>query len=247
MRKDVRLKQILDLLDQRGAITAESLSQEFFVSLPTIYRDLRELSRQNLIIHNHGMVQPARIQTVTTPFDFRRNLNAPAKAAIAKAAAALIRDHSTIFIDASTTASYLIGELSRFRNLQVVTNGLVTAVLLARAGIPTCCLGGTPVENSLAVGGPRTLELLQRFDVDMMLFSAYGVNSRGIIVDPSEEEVGLRRYALQHTTSVLLCDESKFGRNSIFQVAPLSEVDYLVTDARLTAEQAPVRKQVLTV
>ena len=123
----------------------------------------------------------------------------------------------------------------------------MTALLLTRAGIRTCCLGGTPAENSLAVGGPRTLELMRQFQVDMMLFSAYGVNSRGIIVDPSEDEVGLRRYALQHTTSVLLCDQSKFGRSSIFQVAPLSEVDYLVTDARLSEEQAPVRKQILTV
>lgn len=247
MRKDARLQQILDLLDQRGCITAEYLSQVFFVSLPTIYRDLRELSRRNLILHNHGMVQRTHTQTVTTPFDFRREVNAPAKAAIAKAAAALIHDHSTILIDASTTASYLIEELRRFRDLTVLTNGLVTAMLLTRAGIRTCCLGGAPVDNSLAVGGPQAMDLLRNFHVDMMLFSAYGVNRNGVIVDPSEAEVGLRRYALQNTTSVLLCDRSKFGRSSIFQVAPLTEIDYLVTDAPLTQSEAPVRRRIITV
>ena len=247
MRKDARLQQILDLLDQRGCITAEYLSQVFFVSLPTVYRDLRELSRRKLILHNHGMVQRAHSQTVTTPFDFRRGVNAAEKAAIAKAAADLIRDHSVIFMDASTTASYLIGELGRFRGLTVLTNGLVTAMLLTRAGIRTYCLGGAPVENSLAVGGPQAMDLLRQFEVDIMLFSAYGVNERGVIVDPSEAEVGLRRYALQNTTSVLLCDRSKFGRSSLFQVAPLSEIDYLVTDAPLTREQAPVRRRIIRV
>jgi len=246
MRKDARLQQILDIVDQRGCTTAEYLSQVFFVSLPTIYRDLRELARRKLIVHNRGLIQRAQIQAVTTPIDFRRTINAEAKAAIAKAALQLIRDHSTIFLDASTTVSYLIDYLPQFQDLTVVTNGLVTAMHLNHAGVRTFCLGGSPVENSLAVDGQQGL--LRHFKIDTLLFSTYGITDGGQIVDPSEAETGLRRYVLHRSaTSVLLCNKSKFGKSSLFNVASLRSVDYLVTDADLTPEQAPVKRRLIRV
>lgn len=247
MPKESRLQDILNILDEHSPITAEQLSQNLFTSLPTIYRDLRELSRRKLIVHNRGLVQRAQPQTVTTPLDFRRAIQAREKAAIARAAAELIQPGSTVFIDASTTASYLIPELEGL-DITVLTNGLVTAMLLKRAGIRTYCLGGGLVENSLAVSGQSTIELVRRFRIDTMLFSAYGISPSGMIVDPSEGELSLRRYILKHTgVSVLLCDRSKFGKTSLFNMAPLQDVDYLVTDAAPTAEEAPVRRQVITV
>lgn len=247
MPKESRLQDILNILDEHSPITAEQLSQNLFTSLPTIYRDLRELSRRKLIVHNRGLVQRAQPQTVTTPLDFRRAIQAREKAAIARAAAELIQPGSTVFIDASTTASYLIPELEGL-DITVLTNGLVTAMLLKRAGIRTYCLGGGLVENSLAVSGQSTIELVRRFRIDTMLFSAYGISPSGMIVDPSEGELSLRRYILKHTgVSVLLCDRSKFGKTSLFNMAPLQDVDYLVTDAAPTPEEAPVRRQVITV
>lgn len=247
MPKESRLQDILNILDEHSPITAEQLSQNLFTSLPTIYRDLRELSRRKLIVHNRGLVQRAQPQTVTTPLDFRRAIQAREKAAIARAAAELIQPGSTVFIDASTTASYLIPELEGL-DITVLTNGLVTAMLLKRAGIRTYCLGGGLVENSLAVSGQSTIELVRRFRIDTMLFSAYGISPSGMIVDPSEGELSLRRYILKHTgVSVLLCDHSKFGKTSLFNMAPLQDVDYLVTDAAPTPEEAPVRRQVITV
>ncbi len=247
MPKESRLQDILNILDEHSPITAEQLSQNLFTSLPTIYRDLRELSRRKLIVHNRGLVQRAQPQTVTTPLDFRRAIQAREKAAIAEAAAGLIQPGSTVFIDASTTASYLIPELEGL-DITVLTNGLVTAMLLRRAGIRTYCLGGGLVENSLAVSGQSTIELVRRFRIDTMLFSAYGISPSGMIVDPSEGELSLRRYILKHTgVSVLLCDRSKFGKTSLFNMAPLRDVDYLVTDAAPTAEEAPVRRQIITV
>ena len=104
------------------------------------------------------------------------------------------------------------------------------------------------MENSLAVSGQSTIELVRRFRIDTMLFSAYGISPSGMIVDPSEGELSLRRYILKHTgVSVLLCDRSKFGKTSLFNMAPLQDVDYLVTDAAPAAEEAPVRRQVITV
>lgn len=229
-------------------MSPEQLSHMLYVSIPTIYRDLREMSKRNLIIYANGRVQQTSDDTVTTPLDFRESVHAEEKAAIAAAAAKLIRDNSAIFIDASTTAANLIVHLQQFENLIVLTNGLVTAMSLKQVGVRTYCVGGALVENSLAVGGRIASEMVNQFQIDTMLFSAYGVNDKGIIIDPSEEETNLRRHILgMAKTSVFLCDKSKFGKNSLFNVAPLSDVDYLITDGEMKPTKELVRKKTIIV
>ena len=137
MLKEERLQRLLQILDEQGSVTAEQLSQKLFVSLPTVYRDLRELQRRQLAVRSDGRVRRSRERSVTTPLDFRRTIHAAEKAAIARAAVKLIRDGSVIFLDASTTVSYLIDDLTAFRDLTVLTNGLATAALLRQAGVRT--------------------------------------------------------------------------------------------------------------
>ena len=78
--------------------------------------------------------------------------------------------------------------------------------------------------------------------------TAHGVNDAGFIVDPSEKETNLRRYLLKNAAvSVFLCDGSKFGRSSIFNIAPLHQVDYLVTNAGPHVRDAEVRRRIIVV
>ena len=141
------MRRILEFVERQGAVTAEQIRQEFFVSLPTIYRDLRELMRQNLLMQENGRFQRTREQTVTTSLDFRGGINIAQKKAIAAEAAKLVRDHSVIFIDASTTANQLIEHLSRFKDLTILTNGLATAMHLKQAGLRAHCVGGALVDR----------------------------------------------------------------------------------------------------
>jgi len=245
MLKEERLRRMLGILDEQGMITAEELSRMFYVSLPTIYRDLRELARRRQIVHSEGRIQRVQDQTVAAPLDYRRSIHTEEKAAIAREAVQLIAPGSSIFIDASSTAAHLIDYLKPEDDLTVLTNGIVTAMLLKQAGIRVFCVGGALIENSFAVGGRIGTEMINRFSIDTMLFSAHGVNQQGIIIDPSEEETSLRRHILKRTkASVFLCDGSKFGRSSTFNIAPLQEVDYLVTDS-LEAWNAPVKRRVI--
>ena len=119
---------------------------------------------------------------------------------------------------------------------------------LKQAGLRTYCVGGELVENSLAVSGRLAKSMLEEFEIDVLLFSAHGVNGAGFIVDPSEKETNLRRYLLKRAAcSVFLCDSGKFGRNSIFNIAPLRNVDYLVTNAGPHVLDVEVRRRIITV
>lgn len=248
MRREERLQKILELLDEEGFLTVEDLSRRFFISLPTAYRDLRRLEQQRLIIRGDGGAMPVAAEKATLPLDFRKVINAQAKAVIAKKAVELIRPGSVIFLDASTTAANMIGYLHPDMDLTVLTNGLMTAVQLSSAGIRTYCVGGTLIDNSIAVGGKLAGEVVDRFRIDMMFFSSYGVDAKGVIIDTADAESTLRRRILQKPVeSVFLCDQSKFGKSSVFRIASIAMVDYVIANAPLPESYPLPKEQVIVV
>ena len=248
MRREERFQQILELLGKESFITVEELSRRFYISLPTAYRDLRELERQKLIIRGDGGAMLVAPEKANLPVDYRMAINAEAKAAIGKQAVELLRPGSVIFIDASTTAANMIDYMRPDMDLTVLTNGLVTAVRLRAAGLRTFCVGGSLIDNSIAVGGKLAGDVVDHFSLDMMFFSAYGVDEQGVIIDTSEMETALRRRILRKpATSVLLCDRSKFGKSSVFRIASLEAIDYVITDAPLPENYPKPRKDTLIV
>ena len=234
MLKSERFAKLLAILEENEFATVKELSERLQVSMPTVRRDLTELAAQERILRSHGGATRVDDSRVRTPVDFRRSSNAREKAALARTAARLIRDDSVIILDASTTVANIVDYLEPFRNLIVVTNSLMVAAHLKSQGGRVYCLAGEVISSSLAVGGRLALESAENFNIDLMFFSSYGVNSRGMIVDPEESETELRRSLLQRADrSVFLCDSSKFGKSAAFSLAPLTSPDYVVTGAPL--------------
>lgn len=248
MRREERFQQILDLLGKEGFITIEDLSRRFYISLPTAYRDLRELERQKLVIRGDGGAMLVAPEKANLPVDYRVSINAEAKAMIGKRAVELLEPGDVIFIDASTTAAAMIEHMRTDMKLTVLTNGLVTAIRLRASGIRTFCVGGSLIDNSIAVGGRLAGDVVEHFAISKMFFSAYGVNDQGEIIDTSEMESSLRRRILRKpAASVFLCDQSKFGKQSVFRIASLENLDYVITDAPLPEHYPHPRKGVLVV
>lgn len=249
MLKEERFQKLLSYLDENEFITVKNLSEKLNVSMPTVRRDLSELAARNQIVRSHGGAMRAGHQGNTAPpIDFRRSVNAREKAALARAAVRFIRSNSVIFIDASTTVAYLTDHLEPFRDLIVITNSLTTAVHLKNRGVRTYCLGGEVLPDSMAVAGRVAMEAVANFNIDVMFFSSYGVNSQGVIVDSSENENELRRHVLQNCgTSVFLCDDSKFGKSAVFNLESLSSVDYMITNGMPPAEYPALRKGLILV
>lgn len=246
MLKEERLQKLLRLLEEKGFCTVDFLSEQLSVSMPTIRRDLNELANRDLIIRSHGGAMYIPREEVTSPVDFRRTIHYREKVSLARAAVDLIPGNAVIFIDGSTTAGAIAENLKGRQDLIIITNSLMTAAYLKNLGIRTYCLGGEVVGTSAAVGGPLALEAAAGFNVDLMFFSAYGISSRGMIVDTSETETELRIALLKTArTSVFLCDDSKFDRPALFNVAPLSDVDYLITNGPVPDHYPPVRKRTI--
>ncbi len=232
MLKEERYEEILNILEEEKYSTAAELARRLYVSLPTIRRDLAHLQQQNRIVRSHGGAKKIQSEQTVAPLDFRKALHSAAKRGICRAAAEWVRDGDTVFIDASTTALHLAGFLAGKKAISVVTNGLPQALLLREKGIHTYCTGGEMQESSQCCTGDFARDCIRHFNFDVMLFSSYGLRADGMIVDPSVPETALRQAVMaQSKKTVFLCDKTKFFLSAPCNVASLSAVDGLITDA----------------
>ena len=119
MLKEERYDQILALLEQEQYISAQKLSQQLFVSLPTIRRDLAELQRRNQIVRSHGGAKKVQGEHTVAPLNFRRTVNAAPKRALCRAAAELVAEGDIIFIDSSTTTLQMADFLGEKKGITV--------------------------------------------------------------------------------------------------------------------------------
>lgn len=232
--KDTRQQKILELLKQEQYLSVSDLSQRLFFSKPTVRRDLAELEKSGLVFRSHGGVSLKSTPNSDIAFDLRNTLHTRQKAEIARKAAALIEDGDVVFLDASTTALHMAKYLSDKHFITVITNSIQLPALLRNSNIPIYSTGGRLIPNSLAFGGPVAEASIQHFHIDKLFFSSCALTNDGQILDFSEEETMLRKVLLKHADkSIFLCDSSKLGKNAVFHVANIKQVDTIISDTEL--------------
>ena len=244
MKKENRQKEILDMLRVEGMMTPKELTDCLYMSLSTVYRDIRDLENQKLLIRTaEGRVAyPGEQRYIPAPH--KRNMSKDSKLSIAKQAVKLIPSGATIHFDSSSTVSYMIEFLAGRRDITVLTSSIYIAKLLIKAKIPAYFCGGKLLENSQTLGGRINQMMLSSMQVDYMFFSPQAINEKGIIFDSVENSS--RRNALTHAKySVCLCDKTKFGKTSIFHAASVRNIDYLITDATLPSDYVRPRIEII--
>jgi DeoR family transcriptional regulator, fructose operon transcriptional repressor len=231
-----RRGRLLDLIRVRGFAALEELVRELGVSESTIRRDLDALEEQGSAKRTHGGVLYAGGMPRLAEFDERQPANWAAKRAIASQAADRIGDGETVLLDGGTT-TYEVARLLVGRSLQVVTNSLPVANLFAsESRSDLVLLGGYVSPRTGVCLGPYANELLGRLHVTTTVLSAAGVAEEGLFnahLLLAETEQAMLRAAGR---VMVVADSSKFGRKSLTLVAPLSDIDVVVSDDGLSAE-----------
>ena len=103
-----RQAEILDLAKAEGRVLVEDLATRFSVTPQTIRKDLNDLCDSKALTRIHGgALFPSGNENVK--YEARRSIAAPEKQAIGRAAAAMIPDNSSLFINIGTTTE-AVGE-----------------------------------------------------------------------------------------------------------------------------------------
>lgn len=226
-----RQKEILEILEHHKSISVNALAQMLYVSHPTVRRDLTLLEEQGKVHRTHGGVVLRKTSDSEIPLMFREDQNNAAKRIIAEKAAPLIHDGDVIFLDASSTASYLIPHLEKLKDIVVITNGPKTSIALGEKKIKNYCTGGLLLMHSMAYVGTETERFVETINANICFFSSRGYTENGMITDSSEREVCAKKAMIRNADrSYYLADSSKIGKKFAYNVCAVGKVDGIIDE-----------------
>jgi DeoR family glycerol-3-phosphate regulon repressor len=207
-----RHAEILALAREAGRVTVEDLAARFAVTLQTIRRDLNELCDRRALTHVHGGAIIAHGVT-NLGYEARKLVAQPDKRLIGEAAARLIADHSSLFVNLGTTTEEVARALGGHQGLLVVTNNLHVALELYRHPTTEVVLAGGTVRRS-----------------DGGVIGAHKVQVSRAIIQSARRVL-------------LVADSSKFARSAPVRLAHLADIDVLVTDRLPSADIAALCRE----
>lgn len=232
-----RYEKIVKLVNERGSIRVTELSTLCDVTEETIRRDLDKLESEGKLRRSHGGAVSLKETRSETPYFERETMHVDEKRSIAEQAVKLIEPGDRIILDASSTAWFMASLVPDIR-LTVLTNSIKVAMeLSAKDKIDVISTGGLLTSRSLSYVGPLAERSLAQYHVDKAFISCKGVHlDRGISeTNELQAEVKQRMIAAADRV-ILLADYSKFGLQAFANVAELSRVHTVVTDAKTKPE-----------
>ena len=231
-----RQQSILERAREQGYVSIDELAQAFAVTPQTIRRDINQLADQGLLRRTHGGAASVGSSIQNTAYAMRAGLMRDEKQRIAEAIAAQIPDHASLFINIGTTTEAIARALLNHSGLKVITNNLhVAALLSAKADFEVLLAGGT-VRSDGGVVGQAAVDFIRQFKVDFALVGISGIDEDGSLLDFDYQEVRVSQAIIDNARQVFLAaDSSKFGRNAVVRLGPISLVDKVFTDHALSA------------
>ncbi|MEA3338170.1 MAG: substrate-binding domain-containing protein [Chloroflexota bacterium] len=159
------------------------------------------------------------------------------KKAIGFTAARFVNTGDRIILDAGTTTAYLALALRGRQQIQVMTNSLpVLTELDGESGIELFVAGGMYRHESHSMVGPGTQSVLAELRVDKAFISGAGVSLDFGVSNSNITEAAVKQAMIKAARQVImLADHTKIGVESLVNIAPLSSIHTLVTDAAISA------------
>jgi DeoR/GlpR family transcriptional regulator of sugar metabolism len=232
-----RREKILEKLRNEGRTTIHEDARRLGVSPVTLHRDLEELEKQGLVKKVHGGAVFTGNSQFETHFDIRLKVNARDKEGIARKAAGVIRDDTSIFLDHSSTVMYLARELKNhhFRNLVLLTNSLAIASELGdEKGIQVILTGGIVQSEFKALSGPWVIETLKQVNLHQIFASVGAVSAEQGLMTQIPFIYEILPAVFQCGGEVhILADHSKFFKMATYRIAPLGSSLTIFTDKGL--------------
>jgi DeoR/GlpR family transcriptional regulator of sugar metabolism len=235
-----RRRDIAELITAKGVVRVAELVKRFGVSDVTIRNDLEALSREGVLVRDHGGAVARAYTSLSVAFEQRAMLNLEAKQRIGEAAAKMVLPGETIILDAGTTLMQMAKRLPAISPLTVITNSLNIATEVAsRPGIHVMLAGGSLSTETISTVGPLAERDLRELLVDKLFLGTHAFEPEAGLSDISLEVARVKSAmfsAAKHV--VLLADSSKYPTRAFARVSPLAEIDCLITDLGFPEEAA---------
>lgn len=232
---ELRKKIILEVLKDHDFISIQEILEKFNASEITVRRDLIDLENRGLLIRAHGgAVRKAATDYLFT-YNNKVNQNRENKDYICRIAAGFIKPNDIVFIDCGSTLSFLPNYLSKINPLTVISNSLpIISELISFDHIKSILIGGEVDNKRRAVYGRSAINSITQYHANKAFIGADGISLSTGVTSYEEKIASVTLQMIENSDEVfLLADSTKIEKNSFVIFAPLSVVDYIITDQNL--------------
>jgi len=227
-----RRQFIYELALEHGSVSVADLSAKLGVAENTIRNDLTHLHRDGKLVRSYGGAVLREEGIPAPPYSQVKDKHMIEKSWIGKAAAALLPDRSSVFVNAGSTAYQLALNIRDKSQISVTTNSPEIALLLSsNRAISVDLIGGKMSSDSLETDGSLSRDYIDMLYWDIVFYGIsaidleHGITSINLPVALFESTVVKKGRKI-----IGLCDSSKFGTFAHAGVGPIGMLDVLVTD-----------------
>jgi DeoR family glycerol-3-phosphate regulon repressor len=226
-----RQARIIEQARSAGRVMVEELAAQFSVTPQTIRKDLNDLCEAQLLTRIHGGATFPR-GTENVRYEARRQIASTEKQAIGAAAAAIIPDSASLFINIGTTTEAVGEALISHRDLMVITNNLnVANRLRVLDDMEVVIAGGVVRQSDGGIVGEAAVDFIRQFKVDYAVIGASAIDPDGALLDYDFREVKVAQAIIANARHVILvADSTKFERTAPVRIAQISQVHTFITD-----------------
>lgn len=225
---------ISQAIQEGRVVSTAELADTLDVSTETIRRDFAELETKGLLVRVRGGATSTDHLSDEPSFGERSSAAGEAKEAIGTLAAELVRPGQTVVIDVGTTAMHVARALAQnFTGVVLTCSVLVANELASATGIEVHLSSGRMRRGDLALSGPVAQRFFEDVYADVAFLGSGGVHDEAGLTDFHLDECHVRRVIMRNSAvHYVLADSSKLQRIAPYRVAPLEQLDSLITDQR---------------
>ena len=234
-----RRNLILERIQKDTSVRVGDLAKEYKVTEETIRRDLEKLEKDGLVTRTYGgAVLTQTSGTYDFSFRVRETQNVEGKRKIALKVAEMIEDGDTLMVDSSTTAMFVVRELTGRSNITMITNSVrIPQEVAFQENMNIIVTGGTLRPGIMSLVGNVTEDALKHYYVNVAILGCKAMDLAEGTFEPHEQEAVIKRTMCENARQVIVvADHTKFGRVALARICDLREASLLITDRGIENE-----------
>ncbi len=233
---------ILETIAKEEKIEVTKLAKMADVSLVTMRKDLATLEQQRLLHREQGY---ASIDTHSV-VGKRLLTNYAVKKEIAQAAAKLVNDGDTVFIESGSCCNILAAELAKTKKrIHIITNSVFMSTFIGdQPNVHLLLTGGDYEPGNMVMLGPVTKTCINQFHVRLFFSGIDGyIPGTGFSGEDLQHVEVVQAMESQSDKTVILVESSKYDHSGLVTLLRYDQVDYLFTDC---IPDASIEKEILS-
>ncbi len=218
MLKKERHDFVVRHVNLHNRLLTNDLVQILNVSEDTVRRDLKELSKDNLLRRVHGGANTICAKET--------------KINMAKKIVPILKDGMVVLVGGGETIIELTKQLPKTLIGTFFTISPLAAVELTKfKHLEVILIGGPFSKESQVTYGGQVINQISEINVDLCIWEANGIDLKSGLTDSEWEICQLNKAMLNAAQkSAILCYSKNLNIALKTRIAPLNDIDYLITD-----------------